>query len=197
MLEAARNVSSIVVGRNKKGKWHVWKRMGNWEFTVIIMSHVVTFFFTSFNKSCVLLKWVIFKYHVYKPFAGIQDISFKIISLLHMVEVVIDGGKGVCVTWFELLAFIYNILIAEFLLLHPLPQDYAYSYKKGYYYLLVMPQLLRHITFTFRYCEISAVIGYVAAVETDLYQTMVKSGLHSYMCLLYKMCACYCMSVVD
>ena len=80
----------------------------------------------------------------------------------------------------------YNILIAEFLLLHPLPQDYAYSYKKGYYYLLVMPQLLRHITF--RYCEISAVIGYVAAVETDLYQTMVKSGLHSYVC--YTECVC-------
>ena len=33
-----------------------------------------------------------------------------------------------------------------------------------------------------------------AAVETDLYQTMVKSGLHSYMYLLYKMYACYCMS---
>ena len=102
------------------------------------MSHVVTFFsLLLYNKGCVLLKWIIFKYHVYRPFAGIPDISFKIVLLLHMVEVVIDGGKGVCVTWFELLAFIYNILIAEFLLLHPLPKDYAYSYKEGYYYLLV------------------------------------------------------------
>ena len=159
MLEAARNLSRFLVGRNKKGNWHVWMRTG--------------------NGACVGSYW--------------------------------RWEGGGCDVWFELLAFMYNILIAEFLLLHPLPQDYAYIYKKGYYLLVptceaagqavgwllhlpVVPHWLRHITFTFRSCEISPVIECVAAVKTDLYQTMVKSGLHNYMCLLYKMYACNCMS---
>jgi hypothetical protein len=57
----------------------------------------------------------------------------------------------------------------------------------------VMPNWLRHITFTIQNMW-DVTRGCVAVAETDLYQTTVKSGLHSYMCLLHKMYACYCMS---